>query len=257
MTDPAGGAPTPPPPEPTPATPPPAAAAPPPSSWQTPPPQAQAGGFQMSPAAAGPAPGVAYAETTMRVVAYIIDIIILWIAIALVAIILGSIAFGVVVGGGFAIGVIIAVVIAIIALLGSAFYFVYFWQALRASPGQKMIGLETVNAADGATLTRDQAVRRWAFLYGPTTVAGVFQFAGVDVVDARFARVAARAARVPVRDLPAVHRDPEPEAPGLPRRPGVDGGRQAPLIRDQPSSFDGVGHAGPVSIQGSKSRLLT
>ncbi len=179
MTDPAGGAPTPPPPEPTPATPPPAAAAPPPSNWQTPPPQAQAGGFQMSPAAAGPAPGVAYAETTMRVVAYIIDIIILWIAIALVAIILGSIAFGVVVGGGFAIGVIIAVVIAIIALLGSAFYFVYFWQALRASPGQKMIGLETVNAADGATLTRDQAVRRWAFLYGPTTVAGVFQFAGV------------------------------------------------------------------------------
>ena len=121
---------------------------------------------------------MAYADTTMRVIAYIIDSIILGIAIALVAIILGAIAFGIAVNGGFFIGVIIAVVIAIIALLGSAFYFVYFWQNLRASPGQKMLGLETVNAADGATLTRDQAVRRWAFLFGPQVIASVFSFSG-------------------------------------------------------------------------------
>ena len=119
-----------------------------------------------------------YADTTMRVVAYIIDSILLGIAIALVAIILGSIAFGIAVGGGFTIAIIIAVIIAIIALLGSAFYFVYFWQTLRASPGQKMLGLETVNAADGATLTRDQAVRRWAFLFGPQVIASVFSFSG-------------------------------------------------------------------------------
>lgn len=179
MTDPAGGAPTPPPSEPTPppTTPPPAgAAAPPPSNWTGPAPQTQ--GFATAPVAAGPAPGVAYADTTMRVVAYIIDSIILGIAIALVAIILGAIAFGIVVNGGFVIGVVIAVIIAIIALLGSAFYFVYFWQNLRASPGQKMLGLETVNAADGATLTREQAIRRWAFLFGPQVVASVFQFSG-------------------------------------------------------------------------------
>ena len=179
MTDPAGGAPTPPPSEPTPppTTPPPAAAAaPPPSNWTGPAPQTQ--GFATAPVAAGPAPGVAYADTTMRVVAYIIDSIILGIAVALVAIILGAIAFGIVVNGGFVIGVVIAVVIAIIALLGSAFYFVYFWQTLRASPGQKMLGLETVNAADGATLTREQAIRRWAFLFGPQVVASVFQFSG-------------------------------------------------------------------------------
>ena len=176
MTDPAGGAPTPPPPEPTPAPP---AGAPPSSSWQTPPPQPTApAGFQMAQAEAGPAPGVTYADTVMRVVAYIIDSIILGIAIALVAIILGSIAFGIAVNGGFVISIIIAVVIAVIALLGSAFYFVYFWQTLRASPGQKILNLETVNAADGATLTRDQAVRRWAFLFGPQVVASVFQFSG-------------------------------------------------------------------------------
>jgi uncharacterized RDD family membrane protein YckC len=176
MTDPAGGAPTPPPSDPTPPTPP-GAATPPPSNWTAPPPQNQ-GGFAVAQAAAGPAPGVVYADTTMRVIAYIIDSIILGIAIALVAIILGSIAFGLVVGGGFAIAIIIAVIIAIIALLGSAFYFVYFWQTLRASPGQKMLGLETVNATDGATLTRDQAVRRWAFLFGPQVIASVFQFSG-------------------------------------------------------------------------------
>jgi uncharacterized RDD family membrane protein YckC len=178
MTDPAGGAPTPPPSEPTPppATPPPAGAAPPPSSWTAPQPQSQ--GFATAQIAAGPAPGVVYADTTMRVIAYIIDSILLFIAIFLLAIILGAIAVGFALGGGLVVGVIFAVIIAIIALLGSAFYFVYFWQTLRASPGQKMLGLETVNAADGATLTRDQAVRRWAFLFGPSVVASVFQFSG-------------------------------------------------------------------------------
>jgi hypothetical protein len=34
-----------------------------------------------------------------------------------------------------------------------------------------------VNAADGATLTRDQAIRRWAWLFGPQVVASVCQFA--------------------------------------------------------------------------------
>ena len=177
MTDPAGGAPTPPPSEPTPppTTPPAGAPAPPPSSWQAPAPQSQ--GFGTATIAAGPAPGVSYADTTMRVIAYIIDSILLGIVIALVAIILIGIMVGIL-STGFAVGLIILVVVAIIALLGSAFYFVYFWTTLRASPGQKILGLETVNAADGATLTRDQAVRRWAFLFGPQTVANVFSFAG-------------------------------------------------------------------------------
>ena len=38
---------------------------------------------------------------------------------------------------------------------------------MRASPGQKVLNLETVNAADGATLTQPQAIRRWVFLWGP------------------------------------------------------------------------------------------
>ena len=141
----------------------------------------------------------------MRVIAYIIDSIILGIAIALVAIILGAIAFGIAVNGGFVIGVIIAVVIAIIALLGSAFYFVYFWQNLRASPGQKMLGLETVNAADGATLTRDQAIRRWAFLFGSAGRRERVPFSGSVSNSLGALGSLLGPAGVPVRHLPAVH----------------------------------------------------
>jgi uncharacterized RDD family membrane protein YckC len=56
-------------------------------------------------------------------------------------------------------------------------YFIYFWTTMRASPGQKILSLETVNAADGATLTRDQAIRRWAFLFGPQAIALPVQLA--------------------------------------------------------------------------------
>jgi len=54
---------------------------------------------------------------------------------------------------------------------------------MRASPGQKILNLETVNAADGATLTRDQAIRRWAYLFGPSAVGTVanFALAGTDI----------------------------------------------------------------------------
>ncbi len=200
---------------------------------------------------------MAYADTTMRVVAYIIDSIILGIAIALVAIILGAIAFGIVVNGGFFIGVIIAVVIAIIALLGSAFYFVYFWQNLRASPGQKMLGLETVNAADGATLTRDQAVRRWAFLFGPQVVASVFR----SRVRSRTALGALGSLLGLLAFLYAIYLlytvTQSSKRQGFHDVQAVDGGRQARLIPDQSRHHDGAGDAGPVSIQGSKSSVRT
>ncbi len=66
---------------------------------------------------------------------------------------------------------------------GSAIYFIYTWTTMRASPGQKILNLETVNAADGATLTRDQAIRRWAYLFGPSAVGTVanFALAGTDI----------------------------------------------------------------------------
>ena len=161
MTDPAGG------PPPTPQG---------SDNWQTPPPAAP-GGFQAAPVAAGPAPGVAYADLVTRVIAYIIDSILLGIVTFIVAAVLGVAILASLLTGGILLAIIGGLVLAVIVLAASAVYFIYTWTTMRASPGQKILNLETVNAADGATLSRDQAIRRWAFLFGPQAIASVGQFA--------------------------------------------------------------------------------
>ncbi len=166
MTDPAGGPPPPqgsvPPPGAVP--PPPGAVAPPQAagSWQAPPPTAAPGGFQTQAVAAepGPAPGVAYADLMNRIIALVIDAVILGVINFLFVILAGILA---VAGMGLLIGLFFGVIWAGINLV----YFVYGWTRMRASYGQKFLNLETVNAADGATLTQNQAIRRWAFLWGP------------------------------------------------------------------------------------------
>jgi uncharacterized RDD family membrane protein YckC len=166
MTEPVGG----PPEAPGPAE----APAPPPvqAGWQAPPPAQAAGGFG-APVAAGPAPGVTYADLVMRIVAYIIDTIIFFV----LAVVIGSIVILAIFAGGGIIELIGTVVLVVLSLVGSAIYFVYFWTAMRASPGQKMLSLETVNAADGATLTRDQAIKRWAYLFGPFALGSALGYA--------------------------------------------------------------------------------
>jgi uncharacterized RDD family membrane protein YckC len=123
--------------------------------------------------AAGPAPGVTYADLVMRIVAYIIDTIIFFV----LAVVIGSIVILAIFAGGGIIELIGTVVLVVLSLVGSAIYFVYFWTAMRASPGQKMLSLETVNAADGATLTRDQAIKRWAYLFGPFALGSALGYA--------------------------------------------------------------------------------
>ena len=159
MTDPAGGAPTP-------------QGS---GNWQTPPPPTpapggfQPGNFQQAAVEAGPAPGIAYADLVTRIIAIVIDSVILWIPWMIVwTIVVGAF----LVSGGFGftlIGLVLGVIFA--AITGA--YFVWTWTTMRARYGQKFLKLETVNAADGATLTRDQAIKRWAFLYGPNVIAMV------------------------------------------------------------------------------------
>jgi uncharacterized RDD family membrane protein YckC len=142
-------------------------------SWQDPGTGPAAGGFQAAAVEPGPAPGVSYADLVTRVIAYVIDFVLLGIAIGIVATILViPLAF---LGG--VVGALIAfVIIGGLSLFGTAIYFVYFWTTMRASPGQKILGLETVNAGDGATLTRDQAIKRWAYLFGPGVAVSVASF---------------------------------------------------------------------------------
>lgn len=145
------------------------------SAWQAPGPTSGPGGFQTAAVEAGPAPGVAYADVVTRVIAYIIDAIILSIAFTVVGV---TLILGVLLSAGGIVGALIGfVVLGVLYLGASAIYFIYTWTTMRASLGQKVLNLETVNAADGATLTRDQAIRRWAFLFGPSALATVANFA--------------------------------------------------------------------------------
>jgi uncharacterized RDD family membrane protein YckC len=170
MTEPTGGAPQAPIP-PQPAPPPAAAPAPPPAggSWNAPPPAAAPGAFnpnfQQAAVEAGPAPGVAYADVTSRVIALFIDSLIL----AIPYIIVNSIFIGIFLLSGLYTVVLLAVGIVYAVLAGV--YFVWTWTTQRASYGQKFLKLETVNAADGATLTRDQAIKRFGFLYAGNLIS--------------------------------------------------------------------------------------
>ena len=183
MTEPTGGPPSPQPPQ----GPPPQAAPPPQAppaagggNWTAPPPTSTPGGFQTQAVAveAGPAPGVAYADLANRVIAFIIDAVILWFVNFLVGIIF--IAIGVAIGAGL--GLIFGLLGGIVSAGISAVYFIYGWTRMRASLGQKFLSLETVSAADGSTVTQDQAIRRWLFLYGLYALGNIIPIVGLLVL---------------------------------------------------------------------------
>ncbi len=146
-----------------------------PGAWpQSPPPSSgwsPSGGpasWSPPPVAPGPAAGITYAGFVVRLVAYIIDGILLGIV--------GGILAAVVVGASFATGTIglgALGIIAVIDLVLSAAYFIYTWTRMRASPGDRLLGLMVLNAADGAPLTTNQATVRWILLAGPGALANL------------------------------------------------------------------------------------
>ena len=124
---------------------------------------------------AGPA-GMAYADVPSRIFAYIIDAIIMAVAFGILYAIFGGLLIGSALGGFDVMFFIWFVVLLLIYAAGSAVYFIYTWTRMRGSPGQRVLGLETLNAADGAVLTQPQAIRRWLFLFGPFVLAQVASF---------------------------------------------------------------------------------
>jgi uncharacterized RDD family membrane protein YckC len=113
---------------------------------------------------------LAPAAVATRVIAYILD-----------AIVLGIV--GIFIVGTFYsdVSVVGSVVRTIIYAVFGYAYFGYTWTAWRASPGQRMFGLMTVNAADGATLTWNQATMRWLYLFGPSVFNSLFTSANTGI----------------------------------------------------------------------------
>jgi uncharacterized RDD family membrane protein YckC len=155
-SDPAGEQPVPPP-----------AAAPPPASntWTA----------MSAPVSAGPA-GYVYADVPNRTIAYIIDVIILAVInivvfIILAAIGLSSVNLNVNSSDFGQYNVVAGLIAALVATAINGAYFIYTWTTMRASPGQKVLGMQVGNAADGATLTMEQAIKRWIALGAPFGIA--------------------------------------------------------------------------------------
>jgi uncharacterized RDD family membrane protein YckC len=110
---------------------------------------------------------LAPAAMMTRVIAYIVDAIILGLCGFFI---LGLIISDLTIVGSLARGIIYAVL--------GFLYFGYTWTAWRASPGQRIFGLMTVNAAEGTALTWNQATTRWAFLFGPSILNSLFPVGG-------------------------------------------------------------------------------
>jgi len=149
-------------------TPPPASGEGQPSAWTQ-----SAQQWKPAPVAEGPSAGVAYADLGIRIGAYIIDIV----AVGVIALIINAILGAILVAGfltsGFALVLVGFIILAVVNLLISAVYFIYTWTTMRASPGQKLLGLQTVSATDGATLTTNQAITRFAVMVGPGLVGAL------------------------------------------------------------------------------------
>lgn len=119
-----------------------------------------------------------YADVLTRFIALIIDGIIL----AIVSVVITGILYGIIgqpVNFNFATGAVSfnflpLIVGTIVGLAISAAYYVYTWTTMRASPGHKILGMQIGNFPDGRTLTQQQAIRRWAVLFAPFSVAQIF-----------------------------------------------------------------------------------
>ena len=140
---------------------PPPGASPPPSAWEAPKQEGAQG-----------IPGYVYGDLPNRIIALIIDGIVLLVMLIAVGIVLGvaGLSAGFAAGGKF--DLVASLIFSIIGLIVSAGYFIYSWTRMRATIGMRVLGMQVGNAFDGKTLTNNQAIRRWMALWGPSTLSG-------------------------------------------------------------------------------------
>jgi uncharacterized RDD family membrane protein YckC len=179
-SDPSGQAPPPPEPQAPPAQGAPAGAAPAGEQWsqpgQTPDWAQKAQNWRPAEVAAGPAAGIVYADLMTRIVAYIIDVVLLFIVGIVVNLVFGVAFLAALLTGGGAISILIGVIILVIDVLLAGIYFIYTWTNLKASPGQRILGIMTVQAADGSALTFNQALARFVIMFAPGYVASLASY---------------------------------------------------------------------------------
>jgi uncharacterized RDD family membrane protein YckC len=136
--------------------------------------------LQGTPPVAGPM-GLIYGDVLNRSIAYIIDAIIIGIITAILSAVVGAI-FGPVISfdslnslfSGGNVNWLVVIIDFAIGLAVSVAYFVYLWTSQRATLGMRVMSLQVGNETNGATLGRDQALMRWALLFGPAALSQAF-----------------------------------------------------------------------------------
>ncbi len=114
----------------------------------------------------GPA-GFVYGDVPNRMIAYIIDVIIL----AVINLVVSLVLFGIM---GFSTGS--ALIVLVINLVISIGYWVWCWSTRRMTVGMQLLGLQIGSETDGSTITTNQALVRWAFLGLPGLLASVSSY---------------------------------------------------------------------------------
>ena len=119
-----------------------------------------------APGPAEVAPGLAYASTASRFVAYLIDLIIIGIIGSIIAGIIAGPSFTTIDSGSGNFGgyqnTMMSPVYSIVTVALGAAYFILSWSGgRRATLGQRALHIQVGNAADGRSLTTEQAVKRW------------------------------------------------------------------------------------------------
>jgi len=126
-------------------------------------------------AASGPGASMVYGDVPNRVIAYIIDIVVVAIISIAVGLVLAIVGIATSSGTGLnaTTNWIGSIILTIVGLAISGAYFVYSWTNQRATLGMKALGLQIGNAPDGATITTDQAIRRWLALGAIFSIAQI------------------------------------------------------------------------------------
>jgi uncharacterized RDD family membrane protein YckC len=157
-------------------TPQPPAGPPPAPSWQqapqqplppAPPPSAQPPSWTANLTSTAVVPGPAgyfYADVPNRMIAYIIDVIIL----GVLTLVMSGILFGIMGLTTFS-----AIVVIVLSLVVSIGYWVWCWSTRRMTVGMQLLGLQIGSETDGSTITQRQALERWVVLGLPGVLANV------------------------------------------------------------------------------------
>ncbi|OGO52891.1 MAG: hypothetical protein A2Z32_14525 [Chloroflexi bacterium RBG_16_69_14] len=114
-----------------------------------------------------------YADVPNRIIAYIIDIIVIAVISIAVGAVLAIVGISVVSGSGTGATTnwIGSLILTAFGLAISGAYFVYSWSNQRATIGMKVLGLQIGDAPGGATITTNQAIKRWLALGAAFSIA--------------------------------------------------------------------------------------